>query len=145
MNKQMLIGRVGKDPEVRHLESGRAVANFTVATSEKYKKKDGEKVEETQWHRIVAWSPLADKVIEPYVKKGDLIYLEGKTVHREYTDAEGNTKYITELVVRDLTLLGGGRKDEAPPAKQEDTVQEAVVVETKKAESKTEDIDDLPF
>lgn len=106
VNKVILLGNLGKDPEVRKLENGKSVANFSIATSETYKDKSGEKVTNTEWHNIVLWSPLAE-IAERYVKKGNQIYIEGKLTTRSYEDKEGVTKYVTEIVGRDLTLLGG--------------------------------------
>lgn len=105
VNKVILIGHLGKDPEVRHLENGRAVANFTLATSEVYRNKEGEKVTSTEWHNVVLWTPLAE-VAEKYLKKGGQVYIEGKLTTRSYEDKEGVKKYITEVVCREMTLLG---------------------------------------
>lgn len=105
VNKIFLIGNVGKDPDVRHLEGGTAVASFSLATSETYKSKSGEKVTNTEWHNIVAWRGLAD-VTEKYVKKGGQVYIEGKIRSRSYNDKEGNKRYITEIYADTLRLLG---------------------------------------
>lgn len=111
INKVTLIGRLGKDPEVRTLESGSRVANFSLATSEKFKDKSGEKKEETQWHNIQAWGKLVD-IIEKYLSKGDLIYLEGKIKYRQWESEEG-TKYITEIVAYSMQMLGSKQSSEA--------------------------------
>lgn len=108
----MLIGRLGKDPEVRRLESGAAVAKFSIATDESYKDKDGNKVEQTEWHNIVVWRSQAE-VAEKYLKKGMLIYVEGKLTTREYTDKDNQKKYFTEVVANTFKMLerkdsGGG-------------------------------------
>lgn len=108
-NSVQLIGRLGKDPEVRALDNGNKVANFSLATTDKYKNKKGEKVEDTQWHNIVVWGKLAG-VVEKYVKKGQEIALEGKLVHRVYENSDGEKRYVTEVVVNDLVMLGG-KKD----------------------------------
>ncbi len=108
LNKVMLIGRLGKDPEVRAIPSGIKVASFSIATDESYKDKDGNKVEKTEWHNIVAWRGLAE-VIEKYVKKGDLIYIEGKLTTEKY-EKDGVTKYATKIVADQMTMLGG-KKD----------------------------------
>lgn len=108
VNKVILIGNVGKDPDVRHLENNVTVARFTLATSESYKKSTGEVVKTTEWHNIVIWRGLA-QVVEKYVKKGTLIYIEGKIRSRSYDDKEGNKRYITEIQADNLTLLS--RKD----------------------------------
>lgn len=104
VNKQILLGNLGQDPETRLLENGRMVANFSMATSESYKDKQGNKIENTEWHRIVLWSPLAE-IAQKYLNKGDKVYLEGKTTHRSY-DSEGQTKYITEVVCNKIELIG---------------------------------------
>lgn len=122
VNKVILIGRLGKDPEVRHLESGAVVANFSIATSETYKDKNtGEKVEQTEWHNIVLWRGLAE-VAEKYLHKGSEVYIEGKLKTETY-DKEGNTMYATKVVGDKLTMLGGkqsGNQESSPsPAPNE--------------------------
>jgi single-strand DNA-binding protein len=96
INKVILIGHLGKDPEVRHLEGGSSVANFTIATNENYKDKSGEWQKQTEWHNIVAWGNLAE-YSEKWLKKGMLVFIEGKLTHRKYQDKEGNDRYITEV------------------------------------------------
>jgi single-strand DNA-binding protein len=106
INKVILIGNLGKDPEVRHLESGVAVCNFSIATGETYKDKNsGEKITHTEWHNIVLWRGLAE-VAEKYLKKGAKIYIEGKLRTRSWQDQEGNTKYTTEILGDNMTMLG---------------------------------------
>jgi single-strand DNA-binding protein len=107
VNKAIILGNLGADPEVKHLESGNVVANFSVATSEKYTNKQGEKVENTEWHRVVFWGDKAE-VIEKFLKKGDKVFIEGKITSRSY-ESDGITKYITEIVGRDITILGGNQ------------------------------------
>ena len=105
VNKVILIGNLGKDPEVRHLESGAVVANFPIATSETYKdRKTGEKITQTEWHNIVIWRGLAE-VAEKYLKKGNSVYIEGKLRTRSWDDKEGNKRYTTVIVVRKSLLL----------------------------------------
>ena len=104
VNKVILIGNVGNDPEVKYIKEDVPVAKFSLATSESYKNKDGERVTNTEWHNIVVWRGLA-KVVEKYVKKGSKLYIEGKLTHRKYEDKDGQTKYFTEIVCRDLTML----------------------------------------
>ncbi|MDX2189361.1 MAG: single-stranded DNA-binding protein [Bacteroidota bacterium] len=106
VNKVILLGNLGKDPIVKKFDNGRAVAQFTMATSEKYKDKTGAQVVNTEWHNVVAWSPLAE-IIEKYLKKGSQAYIEGRITSREYVDKDGVNRRITEIVARDLTLLGG--------------------------------------
>jgi len=104
-NKVQLIGHLGNDPEIINLESGRKGAKFTIATNETYKNDQGEKITETQWHYVVAWGKAAE-IIEKYVTKGKEIAIEGKLVHRSYEDKNKEKRYITEIVVNDLLLLG---------------------------------------
>ncbi len=107
VNKVILVGNLGKDPEVRHLESGAVVANFPLATSESYKdRKTGERITQTEWHNIVIWRGLAE-VAEKYLKKGSSVYVEGKLRTRSWDDKEGNKRYTTEIVADNMTMLGG--------------------------------------
>ena len=110
VNKVILVGNVGKDPETRYLDESTAITKFPMATSETYKNRAGERVSTTEWHNIVLWRGLA-QVAEKYVKKGTQIYIEGRIKTRSYDDAEGNKKYITEIV-RDQMQLLGRRPDE---------------------------------
>ena len=114
INKVILIGNLGKDPEVRSLESGTKVASFSLATTESYKNKEGQKVEQTEWHNIVMWRGLAE-VAEKYLRKGAQIYLEGKIRTRTWDDKEGNKRYITEIIADTFTMLGS-KREEAPPS-----------------------------
>lgn len=104
-NKVQLIGHVGNDPEIKNLEGGRKLASLTIATNDFYYNEKGDKVEQTEWHRISAWGKTAEK-IEKYVIKGKEIGIEGKLTHRSYDDKDGNKRYITEVVVSELLLLG---------------------------------------
>ncbi len=106
VNKVILLGNIGKDPEVRHLENDRIRATFALATNETYKNKAGEKVTTTEWHNIVLWASLA-KIAEQYLTKGKQVYIEGKLTTRSYVDKEGQVKYTTEVVGQNLVLLGG--------------------------------------
>ena len=110
VNKVILIGNVGKDPEVRHLEGNISVAKFPLATSEAYKKQDGTKVETTEWHNIVMWRALSD-VAERFVRKGSLVYIEGKIKSRSWDDKDGNKRYATDIVADAMTLLGKKPED----------------------------------
>lgn len=110
VNKVILVGNLGKDPEMRYLENGNTKASFTLATNDTYKKKEGERVTTTEWHNVVVWSPLA-KIAEQYLQKGKQVYIEGKLTHRSYVDKEGQTKYTTEVVAHNLVLLGGTKPD----------------------------------
>lgn len=106
VNKVILLGNLGKDPEVKAIDNGRKVARFTLATTESYRNQQGERVDQTEWHNVVFWGPVVD-VIDKYLKKGNQVYIEGKINNRSYDDKDGNKKYITEIVGQTLTLLGG--------------------------------------
>ncbi|MCC7332169.1 MAG: single-stranded DNA-binding protein [Flavobacteriales bacterium] len=104
-NKVQLIGNVGNTPEIITLESGKKLAKFSIATNESYKNNKGETVKETQWHNIIAWGKIVD-IISKYVLKGSEIAMEGKLTYQNFTDKVGNKKYVTEIVLSDLVLLG---------------------------------------
>lgn len=104
-NKVQLIGHVGQDPEVKDLEGGKKVANLTLATNDYYTNDKGEKVENTEWHKVAAWGKIAE-IIEKYVVKGKEIVVEGKLTHRSYEDKDGTKRYVTEVVANDILLLG---------------------------------------
>jgi len=110
VNKVILIGNLGTDPEVRTLESGAKVANFNIATNEVYKDKNGDKQERTEWHRIVMWRGLAE-IAEKYLKKGNKIFLEGRLRTRQWEDKDGVTKYTTEVYGDNMLMLGGKGQD----------------------------------
>lgn len=103
-NRVQLIGNVGNDPEIKTLENGRKLANLTIATNEKYINDKGEKIEQTEWHRVTAWGKTAE-IIEKYVTKGKEIAVEGKLTHRSYDDKNGEKRYVTEVVVNEILLL----------------------------------------
>ncbi len=117
LNKVTLIGNLGADPEIRTTPNGSKVATFSLATSRSWSSASGEKQEKTEWHKCVAWNAgargtgLAD-VVEKYVKKGDKLYVEGRIEYRQYEDKDKQTRYITEINVREILLLGGGRGGE---------------------------------
>ena len=111
INKAILVGNLGKDPELRYTASGQAVATFSLATTEKFKNKSGEQQERTEWHNIVAWGPLAE-ICGKYLNKGKQIYCEGRIQSRSYDDRDGNKRYITEIVISDMQMLGGRPGDE---------------------------------
>lgn len=147
VNKAILVGRLGKDPEVRHLESGVAVANFTMATSETYKDRvTGERKEMTEWHNIVLWRGLAE-VAEKYLKKGDMVYIEGRLRTRSW-EKDGVTRYTTEVYGDNMTMLSGRTTDSAPPPPTEEpTNRDPKPVENSVApeENSAKEVDDLPF
>ncbi|HRH71040.1 MAG: single-stranded DNA-binding protein [Flavobacteriales bacterium] len=143
VNKVILIGNLGADPEIRHLQNGASVANFRLATSETYKDKTtGERREQTEWHNVVAWRGLAE-ITEKYVRKGSKIYVEGKLRTRQWQDKEGQTRYTTEIVADEMTLLDrpsneGGAPRQAAAAHQP-------MAAGSSAPSGGDDVDDLPF
>jgi len=106
VNKVILVGRLGRDPETRYTGGGQAVANFSMATDESYKDKNGERQKRTEWHKIVVWSKLAE-IAQQYLKKGSLLYLEGRIQTREWQDKEGQKRPTTEIVANNFRMLGG--------------------------------------
>lgn len=146
VNKVILVGNLGKDPEIRHLDTGRAVANFSMATSETYKNRNGERVTNTEWHNIVLWTPLAE-IAEKYLKKGNQVYIEGKITTRSYDDKDGIKKYITEIVGREMTLLGsrsdsdGGYNNNQGQSSDDRDYQPT----NSEVDAKEDETDDLPF
>lgn len=120
LNKVLLLGHVGKDPEVRYTGSGRAVASFTLATSHSWKDQEGNDQERTEWHRIVAWGRLGE-VCGEYLSKGKQVFIEGRIQTRDWEDQEGNKRTTVEIIANDMIMLGGGgssqahREDREPP------------------------------
>ncbi len=106
MNKAMVIGNLGSDPDVRYTQSGTPVATFSIATSERWKDKEGQMQEATEWHKIVVWRALAE-VCREYIKKGDKVYIEGKMQTRKWQDSDGNDRFVTEIIARNMEMLGG--------------------------------------
>jgi single-strand DNA-binding protein len=111
VNKAILIGNLGKDPELKYTPSGKAVASFSLATSERWTGADGQKNESTTWHNIVAWGKQAE-ILKEYLSKGKQVYIEGRIDNRSYEDKEGNKKYISEIVVTNFQFLGGRPQDD---------------------------------
>ena len=111
VNKVILLGNLGKDPEVRYLEGGTAVAKLTIATSESYKNKEGQKVDQTEWHNVVLWRGLAE-IAEKYLRKGSTVYIEGKLRTRSWEDKDHNKRYTTEIVGDVMTMVGGKRSED---------------------------------
>jgi len=123
VNKVILVGNLGKDPEMKYTASGAAIANITVATSESWNdKQSGEKVEKTEWHRIVAFQRLAE-IMGEYLTKGSQVYIEGKIQTRKWQDQNGQDRYTTEVVANDMQMLGGGvtdsKRNPTPPAQNQ--------------------------
>jgi single-strand DNA-binding protein len=150
VNKVILIGNLGKDPEVRYLPSGDAVANISIATTETWKDKGGEKQEKTEWHRVAMFSKLAE-IAGEYLKKGSQVYIEGRLETRKWTDKEGHERYSTEIRADRMQMLGsrsGGSDRMAPP---EDDAPRASAAPAKKPATagkggNFEDLeDDIPF
>jgi single-strand DNA-binding protein len=137
VNKVILVGNLGKDPEVRHLEGGASVANFSLATSESYKDKSGQRVDQTEWHSIVVWRGLAD-VAEKYLKKGMSIYLEGKIKTRTWDDKDGKKNYTTEIVADTFTMLGKREDNQSQSTSSSSNTPNDNVITPKTG-------DDLPF
>jgi single-strand DNA-binding protein len=153
VNKVILVGNLGKDPEVRHLESGVPVASFSLATSESYNDRNsGERKTVTEWHNVVLWRGLAE-VAEKYLHKGDQVYIEGKLRTRQW-EKDGVTRYTTEVVGENMTMLGGRpRTDDGQaatptsrPASQQSQPSSAPAQSTDQgAETPNTEVDDLPF
>jgi len=146
VNKVILVGNVGKDPEVKHLDSNASVANFTLATSDHYTNKSGEKVTTTEWHNIVCWSSLAS-LAENYIRKGSQIYVDGKIRTRSYDAQDGSKRYITEILADTIQLLG--RKNDGTTPEGNKAAQPSVVSEplnnTNAYSNDDKEGDDLPF
>ncbi|MFC2115299.1 single-stranded DNA-binding protein [Bacteroidota bacterium] len=124
VNKVILVGNVGKDPETRYLEGGTAVCSFSLATSETYRNRDGEKVTNTEWHNVVLWRGLAE-VAEKYVKKGSQLFIEGRIRTRSWDDRDGNKRYTTEIVGDNMQMLGRRADDSGVQQEVSGTTQAA--------------------
>lgn len=143
LNKAMIIGRLGKDPDVRYTQSNTAVANLSVATSERYKDKQGEWKENTEWHRVVAWGRLAE-ICQEYLKKGSQVYIEGPIQTRQWEDKEGQTRYTTEIKALTMTMLDSKGSGEGDAPSRPDNAQK--VSSSVDLNDNFDDIDDdLPF
>lgn len=140
VNKVILLGNLGRDPEVRYLEGGIAVAKFSLATTESYKNKEGAKVEQTEWHNVVLWRGLAE-LAEKALHKGSTVYVEGRIRTRSWVDKEGVKKYMTEIMGDNISILS--RKTDAPAATPHEASHSAEppVSEASPAPA----VDDLPF
>jgi single-strand DNA-binding protein len=150
VNKVILVGNLGADPEVRHLESGSKVATISIATSESYTNKSGERVEQTEWHRVELWDRLAE-LSEQYLSKGRTVYIEGKIRTNTYQDKEGITRYDKRIRATNMTFVGGRNEDTdtqspAPAAQsQRESAPSANVASSTPAASTASEADDLPF
>lgn len=145
INKVILVGNLGKDPELRYTPSGAAVANFTLATSERFKDKSGEWQEKTEWHNIVAWRQLAE-ICGKYLHKGKQVYIEGKIQTRSYDDRDGNKRYTTEIVAEQMQMLGrAGDEGGAPARAQEPRASRPTQGAPRNTAPAYEDFGDPPF
>ena len=149
VNRVILIGNLGRDPEIRRLENGASVAKFSVATHESYRDKNGEWQDNTEWHNVVAWRALADRA-ERSLKKGMLVYIDGKLTHRSYQDADGNTRYITEVVANYFRLISqhdpdSGSGAEPYPSESSKGGSDMAGSSVSSVEENGADPDDLPF
>ena len=144
LNKVMIIGNLGSDPEVRYLESGQAVANFNIATNRTYKTKEGEKREEVEWHRIVLWGRTAE-IAEKYVKKGQTVYIEGRLRTRQWKDQNGNDRYTTEIVGDTMTMLSSQRDDNQSYQANTPAQTSETAIPNPAPTTNDDIVDDLPF
>ena len=137
VNRVFLIGRLGRDPEIRHTTSGAAVANFSIATDERWTDAEGNRQTRTEWHNIVAWRKLAE-ICGQYLRKGRLVFIEGRIQTREWDDRDGNKRRTTEIIASNMQMLGGRGQDEGSPAapsqQKEETSMEIGITD-----------DDIPF
>ncbi|MCB0742863.1 MAG: single-stranded DNA-binding protein [Ignavibacteriae bacterium] len=142
VNKVILVGRLGKDPETRQLQNDTQVSSFSLATSKKYKNKDGQIVENTQWHNIQAWNKLA-MICQKYLEKGKLVYIEGELNTRSYDDKDGNKRYVTEIIARDMQILSSkGQSGENNNSNEKYSADNRPSLDPPPAD---EDLDGLPF
>ena len=149
LNKVMLIGRLGQDPEVRYTQSNTAVATLSLATNERYKDGNGEQQERTEWHRVVAWGRLAE-ICQQYLNKGSLIYVEGPLQTRSWEDNQGQKRYTTEIKALQMTMLdsrGGGQQNQTSPMTQQNSSQQSTPMSSSTPIDSSFDTmdDDLPF
>ena len=142
VNKAILIGHLGADPELRQTKSGTAVATFNVATTERYNDRNGERQERTEWHRIVVWARLAE-ICNQYLTKGKQVYIEGRIQTRQWEDQSGNKRYTTEIVANNMTMLGRAGDSRSDVPSQDFPSSDPVSQE--KGSSGGADEDDLPF
>ncbi len=141
VNKVILLGNLGKDPDLRYTPSGKAVATFSLATNERWTSQDGQKQENTTWHNIVAWGKQAETMKE-YLAKGQQVYIEGRIANRSYEDKEGNKKYVSEVVVQQFSFIGS--KGSSGNGGGETAAAESTAETAPDAGSGQSD-DDLPF
>ncbi len=148
VNLVTLIGNVGKEPEIRNLDGGLIVASFSLATTESYKNKAGERVKNTEWHNITCWRHLAE-LAEKYIKKGSKLYIQGKITTRKWEDKDGNTRYTTDIIAQQIQLLDSKPRNEANPpnALTDDLPNEKTKQQSQDSNSEPppHELEDLPF
>jgi single-strand DNA-binding protein len=147
VNKVILLGRLGQDPEIKYTQNEKAVAKFSLATDESWKNRDGEKQQKTTWHTVIAWEKLAE-IVGQYLKKGDQVYIEGKIQVRSWEDTDGNKRYATEIVAANLVMLGGNKKEDGEESSEEKPSGKKAPEAKKsdgKAKGKPPNEDDIPF
>lgn len=156
VNKVILIGNLGQDPEIRYMQNGKAVANLSIATSESWNDQQGQKQERTEWHRLTAYDKLAE-IIGEYVKKGSKIYVEGKLQTRKWQDQQGQDKYTTEVIINQMQMLdgkkdggsGGGQQQAQPqqrqPQQQYQQPQQRAPAQAQHTPQPVDYDDDIPF
>ena len=144
INKVILIGNLGKDPEIRYLDNNKVVANLTLATTENYKDRNGNRVENTEWHDLELWDGLA-KIAEQYLTKGKSIYVEGKIKTDSWKDDEGNNKYRTRIRVQNMTMLGGGTGSMGVASEQRNHIKTPDSGNPTSNLDMENETDDLPF
>jgi len=144
LNKVMIIGNLGADPEIRSTTSGTRVATLSVATSRRWNDRSGQQQEKTEWHKIVAWDRLAE-ICEQFLKRGDRVYVEGSVEYRQWEGQDGQTRYTTEIRAREMIMLGG-RGEGAPPRKMADAAPQTAGPELSDfSNDALAGEDDLPF
>lgn len=144
VNKVILVGNVGKDPETRYLEGGTAVCSLPLATSETYRNRNGERITNTEWHNIVLWRGLAE-IAEKYVKKGSQLYIEGRIRTRSWDDRDGNKRYTTEIIADNMQMLGKRSEDIESKNNQEEVKESKTDEDFDDIKTNLEENDDLPF
>lgn len=145
VNKVILLGRIGKTPEIKYTPNGSAVANFSVATSESWKDKSGDKKEKTEWHNIVVWGKLAE-IVGKYMDKGTEVYIEGKLQTRSWEDKNGTKRYTTEILAETVQMTSGGKRKDGESAKADDHGQDhSSPMDESVADGANFASDDIPF
>jgi single-strand DNA-binding protein len=145
VNKVILVGNLGNDPEVRYMPNGDAVANLSIATSESWKDKQGQLQEKTEWHKLTAYRKLAE-IIGEHVKKGSRLYVEGKLQTRKWQDKEGNDRYTTEIIISEMQMLGGNENKGTDSAPQQQKAPQSAPAQQPQQKAPNFDFDDdIPF